>query len=1131
MEQYSASYANTKNNFVILNLKEQDVISRLYSHYCVVKNIIMRGTVTHPSQYLIRELGELDEKVISGEKHQLKYYSEKIPNWNKRIKGSASTLSNPAKKFFFEIIPKYLEKYRFIQSLILPEAMINEIVDEPKEEFIDQCVDFYLPQAKLVIEIDGSQHNQLSQKLLDQTRDQFLRKNGVSVVRIEARSIINPDSQLLKAIDQIKAHITCSEKKVGFNPRLSLIDKLAEYEKISKKSSLLDYYSLHTQRIKYEFVMRLQILILSLLQKGVLDIDSKVWNIKITSDFPNAKNLFAIAYKDVMLWLQNLCKLSKQPFEPPVVTVNSKNQLNPIKIDIKLFSRWSEDYLDDPETIFIRTSYYDDKDFFRVSTADLINYKINSTGYKSDLPYLHYFLKNIFPDFTNFRDGQLQIISYALEGNDCIGIMPTGAGKSLCYQFVCLLQPSINFIVSPLLSLIYDQKTNLDNLKIDRTNFVTSDQKASEKTTVIDNFGNGHYLMIWISPERFQTKAFRENLERINHEKAFAYAVIDEVHCVSEWGHDFRTSYLNLARTIRKYCPKVFLLGLTATASRFVLEDLKKEFEIDTDSIKTVSSMRRDNLYFQIIESPDSEKYNYLKSILLRKNEDFGGELFKTKGDETKSGIIFTLTVNGRNGCKKVAETLSDDLNINIKPYHGKLNDNRIRDNESKNLKKDVQDGFTRNEFPLLVATKAFGMGVNKKNIDYTIHYGLPWSIEAFYQEAGRAGRAEQEADCYIIYSPESCDDAVIREIFAVQTDIPRIKELSKYLRTDLSTIFYLWVFNNEGIEPELDVMRWVMRTLYKGTHNVISCNSIYTKPRVERAIYRLAVLGMIEDWTVLDWGGDTGKFEVIVSDFSEKTVKDNLERYIISYDSDFFEKMYFEEYRPYREILNSSVIKKPYVRYMKALLQWSYDNIAYQRRKAIENMLILCTRNLDNEGIHTYIESYFKFSEITRILDEIVSDPLNYKQWFKILFLTDQSNEISSASIPVSLKKAEESYAALQRYLESYRYNTGLNFLSGLLSIRLGQYYRSDAVERLNSAFNFIDKLDPKKREEIISRCIQFGLHLPQITRALLGEFLANRYPAKAKDFYKIFHDYGSLTVAITLYNKRLQAIEESII
>ncbi|WP_309245198.1 DEAD/DEAH box helicase [Clostridium sp. CF012] len=200
-------------------------------------------------------------------------------------------------------------------------------------------------------------------------------------------------------------------------------------------------------------------------------------------------------------------------------------------------------------------------------------YNIIQDGEDSDIPALKFLLKNIFR-YDDFSHAQLPIITNTLRGKDTIGLLPTGGEKSLCYQFAALLQPCISFVVVPIKSLMYDQKENLDSKFITKTNFISSDQKAEEKNVIGKAFSKGKYFFIWISPERFQIKEFRQYLTVLNEEQTIALAVIGEVHCLSEWVHDFRTSYLNLCKTIEKYCPSTNLLGLTATASLNVLKDI-----------------------------------------------------------------------------------------------------------------------------------------------------------------------------------------------------------------------------------------------------------------------------------------------------------------------------------------------------------------------------------------------------------------------------------------------------------------------------------------------------------------------------------------------------------------------------
>ena len=549
MEKYTASYANTEKNFVFQNLVGSDVKSSHYSLFCVMKNILMRGSITKPSEFLKSKLGELKNIEIP-----LKLLLREKPVWNNRIKGDKDTEYYPAKIFLEEILPAFIPEFPFLQNLFVPEALFSDIVEDCSKSFIDQQVDFYLPQAKLVIEIDGLQHLEKMQFEKDKKRDEYLKKQGIKTVRIETQSIEN------KATD-----ISLKEKMLDIKEYLQSKKIIKEYSEIFKNSN---YYKNHINRLNYDTVMRFQILILSLLQKKHIDILDKEWNF----DLINNSELFYIAFEDVFSWLKNLCQLSKIQFNKPVLNINKSDKS--IKINFDIFKFWTDENELDSDTIYMRNDYFFEKDYFRVSVSKPILYNVvlntEQDEKLADKISMKFFLRNIF-DYEDFNSGQLEIIAHAMALNDTIGILPTGSGKSLCYQFCCLMQPTVNFVIEPILSLIYDQKDELDKIGIGRTEFITSDIDNSRKGKIIRDFGNGKYLLVWISPERFQTQGFREALQRINSVRNFSYAVIDEVHCLSEWGHDFRTSYLTLIKTIHRYCIGIKLLGLTATASQFVL--------------------------------------------------------------------------------------------------------------------------------------------------------------------------------------------------------------------------------------------------------------------------------------------------------------------------------------------------------------------------------------------------------------------------------------------------------------------------------------------------------------------------------------------------------------------------------
>lgn len=251
---------------------------------------------------------------------------------------------------------------------------------------------------------------------------------------------------------------------------------------------------------------------------------------------------------------------------------------------------------------------------------------------------------------------------------------------------------------------------------------------------------------------------------------SFAYAVIDEAHCLSEWGHDFRTSYLNLANTIGRFAPSAIYIGLTATASVNVLKDIQTEFDIPDDFVRTPMDFTREELSFHVIDDKGRkvDAAVELVSEMERKwNSD--GEY------GNKAGIIFTATVNGSKGCHSLAGRISTLLNMDVRYFSGSAPKMGVLQGEAfDRYKRQVQDDFKENKYRLLTATKAFGMGVNKGNIAYTVHFGIPGSMEALYQEAGRAGRdkklfKEVPADCYVLLTKEP-NSAILDKIWDAST-------------------------------------------------------------------------------------------------------------------------------------------------------------------------------------------------------------------------------------------------------------------------------------------------------------------------------------------------------------------------
>lgn len=463
-----------------------------------------------------------------------------------------------------------------------------------------------------------------------------------------------------------------------------------------------------------------------------------------------------------------------------------------------------------------------------VYTSSLIRYnnlvekdsRGNFTENEGNVKHLTYFLQLFFRK-ESFRPGQLPILDRALKNEPVIGLLPTGGGKSLTYQIAALLQPGITLVVDPLKSLMKDQYDGLRSVGIDSCGYINGSQTPQERGVIEKQLESSQLLFLFLSPERLAILAFRRRLEHMHdYNVYFSYGVIDEVHCVSEWGHDFRFSYLHLGRNLYNYVKAkdgaISLLGLTATASFDVLADVERElsgngaFDLDPDTIVRFENSNRlelqykiekvpvkfaeDNFYDQNGKMPahlpkavnvtstatpfDSkakflQEYikklpGYIREIQTIENLDKVMDQFSERQGETElsagqlevdmpsgfytqrkiydqAGIVFcpharntplSVEINSRN--------LKETINADVGSFSGKDEDEVAIENLEK---------FRDNKLPIMVATKAFGMGIDKPNVRFTINMNYSSSLEAFVQESGRAGRDRRIALSIILVS------------------------------------------------------------------------------------------------------------------------------------------------------------------------------------------------------------------------------------------------------------------------------------------------------------------------------------------------------------------------------------------
>ena len=330
-------------------------------------------------------------------------------------------------------------------------------------------------------------------------------------------------------------------------------------------------------------------------------------------------------------------------------------------------------------------------------------------------------LKHYF-GYDRFRPNQRTIIEEVLQGQDALVIMPTGGGKSLCFQLPALLQPGLMIVVSPLIALMQDQVTTLRDNGIGAT-FLNSSLSLPEVRSREQEILSGKIKLLYVAPERLLGEKFGVFLNQIMSAEGISAFAIDEAHCVSEWGHDFRPEYRQIKQLRQRY-PHVPLMALTATATKRVQQDIIQQLQLRQPGIH-LASFDRPNLYYEVLPKLRRSYSQLLKHIRTQKG----------------SGIVYCLS---RRSVDDVALRLQND-GIAALPYHAGMSDAARTEHQTRFLRDDVQ---------IIVATVAFGMGINKPDVRFVVHYDLPRNLESYYQESGRAGRDGEAAQCTLLFNP-----------------------------------------------------------------------------------------------------------------------------------------------------------------------------------------------------------------------------------------------------------------------------------------------------------------------------------------------------------------------------------------
>ena len=827
-------------------------------------NALTRGAPSVPSHVLLEHFGMVWEAVNQA---PLFLLDTTTPSWTETIRGGFGGY-NPAKHFFEEQLELALGKLAFVKRLMVPEYPLFSQLEGGNELYgLDRAkrVDFYIPQVAAVIEVDGRQHQLQDAVAVDRLRDRLLRRNKVTSYRFSTDSIRNQDEDFNKKLKQISNLLEKS-------------DEINAYKALESSGDPDD----RTSALVLTAVLRFQITVLHLLRTGVLSVDDDEWCFDIESDFePDGyQNWPEVALYELFYWFESFALVYNESFSVPQLKFDSKGT----RVTCSLFRRAS-DYEASQAGITINTAavqWLPTGSGTKAPTFPLpepywtVRPSSSRTYSESCLSRLN---KLIF-GHDSFKPGQIDLINNALGGFNSLGLMPTGGGKSLTFQLPSLVRTGVSIVVVPIKALGRDHCIELENLGFgSRVLSLDSDLDTKHRERALRDIVSGRYRLVFVAPERFQTENFIQVVARLAANDMLNFFVVDEAHCLSEWGHDFRPAYLTLPYLFNSLAPNVPVIGLTATAAVNTLRDIQNEFDIADENIAYQMHLGRPELKFSI-DKTDGDLSDVVKTA-----ERLSGT--SNEGGALAPGLVFSANVNGSRGVlalfnefKVAFDTASIGVFSGAMPKSwtpmdglaGFRNDPDFKSQGWEKYKQEVQRRWKRDALDFVIATKAFGLGVNKPNVRYTLHTQMPSSMEAFYQEAGRAGRDGLESRCHLLFKTEP--DSVEHEVERVLQD-PSPGAIDSFIRKapsnngDLRSQF--WFANQTNIDVEHEVkLLTALHALLPEKGGACSVDRAELKGlatsgnQFQVALYRLHQLGVVKYWTVSDWGIQTGGIQVV---------------------------------------------------------------------------------------------------------------------------------------------------------------------------------------------------------------------------------------------------------------------------